>query len=234
MIQLLFPVVQIGVEAVGNTQVGEWDLGYAAYVSNGRTPYQVDPTDDKMLGGRVTARTRRPWGLQLGLSGLTGRFSQKQTNVISLAPLDFSDTELSAYREVDLGADVSLDVGRLRVRSELTRGQYVYEAGKRPIALGPFPNAKAANNIQLDWYLLTAYRLPWLNLEPYLSYERFQFRSGLGEGYMSLSGGLNVYFTPAAQLRLQYRYDLFLQDLWVVKTSPQDNRLFMARIVLGF
>lgn len=234
MVQALFPPVQIGIEAVGNTRAGDWDLGYMVYVSNGRTPYQVDPTDDKMYGGRVYARTSHPWRLQLGLSGLTGRFSQKQLMVTSFTPTVFTETETVAFREVDLGADLSLDVGRFRLRSEFSWGQGIYEEGKRPPdAWGP-PGAKVANNVLVDWYLLTAYQLPWLNLEPYLYYERFQWRTSLGEGYMAFSGGLNVYFTPVAQLRLQYIYDIFLQDLWDLKTSPQDNKLFMARIVLGF
>jgi hypothetical protein len=234
MVQALFPIVQIGVEVVGNTRVGDWDLGYMAYISNGRTQYQVDLTDDKMFGGRVYARTSHPWRLQLGLSGLTGRYSEKQLTVTSFTPTVFAETETTAFREVDLGADLSLDVGPFRLRSELSRGQYVFEEGKRPPDLWGPPGTKAANNVQFDWYLLAAYRLPWLNLEPYLYYERFQWRTSLGDGYMAFSGGLNVYFTPVAQLRLQYIYDIFLQDLWDLKTSPQDNKLFMARIVLGF
>ena len=233
LIQALFPPSQIGVEAVGNTHVGDWDLGYMAYVSNGRTPFQVDTTNDKMLGGRIYGRTSHPWRLQVGLSGLTGRYSDTRTTVTSFAPLAYTDVELVAYREVDLGADLSLDIGPLRVRSELSRGQYVYDKGKRGAA-GP-PGAMTANNVELDWYLLAAYRLPWLNLEPYLYYEYFQWQTPLGAGYMALSGGLNVYFTPSAQLRFQYIEDLFFEDLSPLKRSaPQDNKLFIARIVLGF
>ena len=235
MVQLLFPPAQMGVEALGDSPVGDWDFGYMAYISNGRMPHQVDQTNDKTFGGRLYARTSRPWRLQLGVSGLTGRFSDKAIAVTSVKPVIFSETEITAYREVDLGADLSLDIGHLRVRSEFSRGQYVYEEGKRPADnYGPL-GSKVANNVMMDWYLLAAYRLPWLNLEPYLYYEYFQWRTGLGAGYMAVSGGLNVYFTPAAQLRLQYIDDVFFEDLSNFKRSaPQDNKLFIARIVLGF
>jgi hypothetical protein len=235
MIHSLFPVAQVGVQALGSVHAGDWEIGYTGYVSNGRTPAQVDPTDDKMFGGRLTARTSRPWRMQLGLSALTGRFSDIQRTVTGFAPFSVRFDEVIAYREVDVGLDLSLDIGRLRLRSELSRGQYVYETGKRPVDYTSPAFGKLADSVQLDWYGLAAYRLPWLNLEPFLYFEVFRWPTGLGQGYVTPSAGLNVYFTPAAQLRIQYVRDYFYKEFSGLVRAPEyDKSLFTARLVLGF
>jgi hypothetical protein len=235
MIQQLFPRTQIGLQVLGSTHAGNWEFGYAGYISNGRTAGEVDPTDDKMFGGRLYGRTNRPWRLQVGVSGLTGRYSDKQTKFTGIVPPTFTTVETTAYREIDLGLDVSLDVGPLRVRSELSRGQYVYEAGKRPADMISGVGARAANSVQLDWYLLTAYRLPWLNLEPYFYGEAYKWPTTFGDGYVDLSVGLNIYFTPVAQLRFQYVENLFFKDFsGLTRDAGQDKKLVFARLVLGF
>jgi hypothetical protein len=235
MVESLFPAAQIGVEVVGSRQAADWELGYMAYLSNGRTPGGVDPTDDKMFGGRVYASRRRPWGLQVGLSGLTGRYSDRQARLTSLMPVVYTQVEATAYREIDLGADVSLDIGRLRLRSEFSRGQYVYEPGKRSPDYFSVNGGQLSDSVQLDWYALAAYRLPWFNLEPYVYFEYFRWPTGLGQGFMAPSAGLNVYFTAAAQLRIQYLQNMFYKDLGNLTRAPElDKKILMARLVLGF
>jgi hypothetical protein len=236
MVQSLFPAAQIGIEALGNTHAGDWDLGYMAYVSNGRTVFEMDPTNDKALGGRLYARTSRPYRLQIGLSAYEGRFSDTPTSVSYFPTFTITRTEVTAYQEVDVGLDLSLDVGPLRFRSELSRGQYVYEAGKRPLDfVSPVPGAYTADSVQIDWYGLLAYRLPFLNLEPYIYFEYYRWPSGAGGGYIAPSAGLNIYFTPAAQLRFQYVQNYFYEDLsnWT-REPDRDKKLFATRLVLGF
>jgi hypothetical protein len=234
MVQQLFPRTQIGVQVLGSTHVGNWELGYTGYISNGRTVGEVDKTEDKMLGGRLHARTNRPWRFQVGLSGLTGRFSNSKTTVTSFAPISFADVETLAYREIDLGLDLSLDIGRLRLRSELSRGEYIYEAGKRPANMFT-PGVWSPNYVMADWYVLAAYHLPWLNLEPYLYGEALKWPVFLGDGYVDLSAGLNIYFTPVAQLRIQYVKQYYYKDLSGLTRDPgQDKQLVFLRLVLGF
>jgi len=236
MVQQLFPTTQIGAQVLGSLHVDDWELGYNFYVSNGRTPAAIDYTADKAFGGRVFGRTSHPYRLQIGLSGFTGRFSDTQRNVTSFAPYTIASTEVTAYREIDVGADVSLDIGPLRIRSELSRGQYVYEQWKRPWDfLSPTPGAQVADSVQLDWYALVAYRLPVWNLEPYLYFEYFKWPTGLGDGYIAPSAGLNIYFTAAAQLRLQYIQNLFYKDMTNFTRQPDyEKKVVMARLVLGF
>jgi hypothetical protein len=237
MIQSIFPRAQIGVQVLGNKRFEDWDLGYTLWVSNGRNPTDnIDPTDDKMYGGRLTARTTRPYRLQIGLSGLTGRYSDMQRNVTSFVPYVIEYSELAAYRETSFGADVSIDIGSLRLRSELMRTQTVYATGKRPLDINAtIFGAKTADSVVVDWYLLAAYRLPWLNLEPYFYFEWFKWPQPMGEGYIAASAGLNIYFTAYAQLKVQYIQHFYMTDLWDFdRHSDFDKKIFTTRLVLGF
>lgn len=235
MVQLLFPRTLIGIEALGNTQVGNWDLGYVAHVSNGRTLYQHDPTNDKAFGGRIYGRTSRPYRIQLGASAYWGRYSEVTTTLKFVPQVSFSSMEVTAFDELDLGLDLSLDAGPLRFRTELSRGQYVYETGKRPPDVLGAPGAKTADSVQLDWYGLLAYRLPVWGLEPYLYFEYYKWPSGAGDGYVAPSAGLNIYVTPSAQLRFQYIEHYFYSDLsnWT-RLHDRDKKIAIFRLVLGF
>jgi hypothetical protein len=68
-----FPARQLGVDLYGTFHAGAWDLDYNAYVSNGRTPGQLDPSEDKMFGGRLALSRTQPFAMALGLSGFHGR-----------------------------------------------------------------------------------------------------------------------------------------------------------------
>jgi hypothetical protein len=47
---------------------GAWELGYEAYVSNGRTATQLDFTENKAFGGRLRASRMAPVPLTFGTS----------------------------------------------------------------------------------------------------------------------------------------------------------------------
>ena len=75
MLLQAFPQQQLGVDFTGTFRPGRWDAEYHAYVSNGRTPGEVDLINDKMLGGRAVLR--HLWGadsLAIGASGYWGRY----------------------------------------------------------------------------------------------------------------------------------------------------------------
>jgi hypothetical protein len=87
----------------------------------------------------------------------------------------------------------------------------------------------------LDWYVLAAYRLPWIPVEPYLYCEYFKWPTALGEGYLAPSVGMNVYFTAYAQLKVQYIQDLFYKKLSTFdRAAEYDKKLLVARLILGF
>ena len=236
ILQNVLPRTQLGAQLLGNMLVGDWDLGYSLTASNGRNASaNYDPTNDKMFGGRITARTSHPWRLQLGLSGLTGRYSDTQANVTSYVPFKSQFDEVVAYRETVAGADLSLDIGGFRLRSELSRAQKVYENGKRDVDYMSINLGKSADSVVWDWYALAAYRLPWIPVEPYLYCEYFKWPTALGEGYMAPSVGVNVYFTTYAQLKVQYIQDLYFKKLSTFdRASEYDKKLLVARLILGF
>lgn len=234
----LFPLRQVGVELLGSVLREPWQFGYFAYLSNGRTPGDVDYTTDKMVGGRVFARHTGRHHWMVGLSGLTGRYSDVQ-RVRSDTFVGGTSVrkELVAFREWAAGADLSLDVGALRVRTELAARTVEYERDKRDAFFNLRGGIKSADRLEWDAYTLAAYHLPFWGLEPFLYFEVYRFPTPLSEGLMSPSVGLNVHFTAYAQLKVQYLRGIFLDELSDPTNRSarrEDFHLFGSRLVLAF
>jgi hypothetical protein len=192
----LIPNQLIGVEVYGTTHLLPWTIGYHLHVSNGRTLGQIDFSDSKALGGRVFLSTRYPHALKIGISGYMG----DSENVPSLPERKTT----IASNEHAFSADFSLDIGKLRIRSEFVASWVRYEEGKRPQLFG-LPMADA---LRIGSYLMIAYQLPWYGLEPLLMCEFLRVPVPrlipLGEGLFMPAVGLNVYFTPITMLRTQF------------------------------
>lgn len=231
----LFPLRQLGVEVLGNLHRGPWELGYFAYVSNGRTSAEVDFTDDKMLGGRLYAVLHQPFRLAFGLSGLAGRYSDQERMVASLLPYKIRRHELVAYWEQAGGVDFSLDVGALRVRSEFAIRRVAYDQGKRDLNYGQ-PGVYNPDRLEWDNYWLFAYQLPWAGLEPFVYMEIYRLPTFVSEGVLSPSVGFNIHFTASAQLKTQYSYGKFadLPDITSDRSSSHNYHLIGTRLVLAY
>ena len=93
-----------------------------------------------------------------------------------------------------LGADVSVDAGPLRLRTEGLVRRVDYEPGKR----GGSPDSWYSNG-----YVLAAYQLPWAGIEPFAYFEAIHFASSLGDTVLLPSAGVNVHFNPNVQLKTQ-------------------------------
>jgi hypothetical protein len=200
----MFPEHQLGVEAFGrfdDLPLDNWQLDYHAYVSNGRTPGIVALTDDKMVGGRLVVSTMRPHALAFGVSGIRGRYVDQQVNVDVVTGETTRPTTV-LYDEYALGFDASIDLGGLRLRGEVALRNKRYGTGQREPAWAP--GVYTADGNEADAYLLAAYRIPRSRLEPYLYGEWYRWPTPLGEDVLTGSGGLNYYFTPAIQLKLQF------------------------------
>jgi hypothetical protein len=193
----LIPNQLLGVEAFGSLPALPWTLGYDVHISNGRTIGQVDLSDNKALGGRLWVSTRDPFPIKLGLSGYWGT-SETETRTVTTRTIS------SAYTEYAVSGDVSLDIGPVRIRSELITSWTIYQDGKR----GSLASLELADAMRLGAYALVAYQLPWYGLEPFLMAEilRIPIPRALpvGEGVVMPSVGLNVYFTPSTMLRTQF------------------------------
>jgi hypothetical protein len=236
-----FPARQLGVDITGVFHATPWDIEYHAYVSNGRTPGQQDLTNDKMIGGRLVLRTSAPFDLAVGGSGFYGRMSDTPLVFTSYAPITATREEVMAMKEVGLSADVSADLGPLRVRSEFVWNERRYDEGKRPrTTSGGF----AADRRTWSAYGLVAYQLPWAGLEPYayLEYNRglslgsAEPRTGDFSQVVTMSSvGLNIHFTPATQLKMQYAHDVFSDSDELGRDFTGTNiDLFSSRLVVSF
>jgi hypothetical protein len=231
--QQWFPSTQVGIAVVGVHHFAPWELAYRAYASNGRTPTQLDLTDDKAVGGRIVLRRRTGTPVAFGLSFFAGSYSDQTRNIASYAPYTVARTEIVAYSEQGLAADAALDLGPLRVRSELVAHRVVYDVDKRDLVFG-IPGTFWSNRLDWDWYGLAAYQLPWLGLEPFLYFEVERWPTILGELVVIPSVGLNIHFTPEAQLKLQAEHQFMLRGPPGADSSENDINVLATRLVLAF
>lgn len=193
----LIPNQLIGVEVYGTAQLLPWTIGYHVHVSNGRTLGQIDFSDSKAIGGRVYLSTRYPYALKIGVSGYMG----DSENVPSVPATRKVTMALNEYA---FSADLSLDIGKLRIRSEFVASWVIYEDGKRPQLFG----LSMADAMRIGTYLMLAYQLPWWGIEPLLMCEFLRVPVPrvipIGEGLFMPAVGINVYFTPTTMLRTQF------------------------------
>jgi len=201
----LIPMQLIGIEAFGTLHLLPWTIGYHLHVSNGRTIHQVDFSDNKAIGGRLYASTRFPFPFKVGISGYAGDSSDTTSSLGTLSTT-------FAYDEWALSGDVSIDLGALRIRSEVVSSWQYYKAGlRRTIAGVPMADAQ-----RVGAYLVIAYQLPWLGIEPLILAEFLRVpvprTLPVGEGMIMPAVGVNVYFTATTMLRTQFAmmhgYDL--------------------------
>ncbi|MET0339796.1 MAG: hypothetical protein ABW252_02295 [Polyangiales bacterium] len=225
--QQLMPSQLVGVELFGTVPLLPWTLGYHLHVSNGRTPGEVDLTDNKAVGGRVYLSTRDPYPIKLGLSGYWGTYAREKR---SLALREIA----VAYTEYALSGDASLDLGALRLRSELVTSWTIYDDGRRPDLFG----LTFADNVRVGAYAMGAYQLPWWGLEPLLMIEYLRFPVPrplpIGRSVIMPSVGLNVYFTAMTMLRSQFA----LAHGVDLGPNPVDTRGFLyqaaTRLITAF
>jgi hypothetical protein len=230
----LMPERQTGVDLFGVFHALPWDIGYDLYVSNGRTIGTVDFSDDKALGGRVYFRTRRPFPMQFGGSFFRGTTQDyaKAPGVDAMGRAILARTETVAFNELDGGLDASLDLESLRIRAEVIFKRVVFEPGKRAITYG-IANANVTDS---GGYLMLAYRLPWLGLEPLLIGEFLRFPSAaFGDVFLVPSGGVNVYINSAVTVRTQYSYAYAVK----VRSATRDYsnnylHVLAARLIIAF
>jgi hypothetical protein len=236
-----FPARQLGIDVTGVFHATTWDIEYHAYVSNGRTPGQHDLTNDKMVGGRLVLRTASPFDFALGGSGFYGRMSDTPLVITSFAPLTATREEVMAADEIGVSADLSIDAGPMRFRSEFVLNERRYDEGKRPrTTTGAF----AADRRTWSAYGLVAYLLPWAGLEPYAYFEynrnlalgSAEPRTGDVAQVVTMSSvGLNIHFTPATQLKMQYAHDVFSDADDLGRDFSETNiDLFSSRLVVSF
>lgn len=230
------PARQLGVQAYGSTSKGDIELGYAAYVTNGRAPYLEDPTDGKAGGARVFANfTGKNSLLKLGLSGYAGD-SLEKIKTLSIANGQASIEVSNAYRykEWALGGDISFDYKKLRIRTEglvhrVDHGNSPHE----PVVFAQ-PGTTHPDRYEYYWYSIFAYRLGFIEPYTYTELKYLSPRDGSFDMSYLPGLGLNIYFSPYAQLKAQYVATKFYQVADGGDASAKNFRLVDTRFVLSF
>jgi hypothetical protein len=223
----LFPSQLIGVEAFGAIPFLPWTLGYHVYVANGRTTGQVDFSDAKAIGGRLYLSTRNPFPLKLGISGYVGD-SEDVDATLTSRTTNFS------FEEYALSGDVSIDVGSLRIRSEVVVNWTYNDDGHRRLWAG----TPVADVMRMGAYVVFAYQLPWYGIEPLIMTEVLRVPVPrlipIGEGLIMPSVGVNVYFTDTTMLRTQ----MSIAHGFDFSSNPVDPQGFLyqavARLITAF
>lgn len=224
------PNRQLGVQLYGSFYAPGWQLGYHAYVANSRGPSQLDLANEKAFGGRLFASSLGGYvKATIGASGYYGSERDNEKRVVSVDPYRVETAELGAMREWAMGLDAAVDAGPLRVRTEGMVQRREKEEGSERLGSEP-------DHYSSDGYVLTAYQLPWLGLEPYAYFEVMHYPSPFGDTALIPSAGLNVHFNPAAQLKTQYAHAMFHDFSVEEDRTPSDNNVHnvSARLVVSF
>ncbi len=194
-----FPTRQLGVQAAGLVFAGQWELGYHAYLSNGRSQAAVDYSKGKLVGGRVFATLDGPARVTLGASGAHENDAEAELEISGFLPVTADETNRVQY--LSGAVDLSVDYQALRLRAEYVNRRTTYEDGERP-EFGP--GVYYADRFQWVTYGLAAYRLPRTIVEPYLYFEAGNVATG--PTYYQPSAGVNLYLRSAVRLKSQYLF----------------------------
>lgn len=244
----MVPTRLLGVHAYGSQFIGNSEIGYALHVTNGRTPTDMDFSEDKAIGARLYWANEGDFGrFVLGASGYWGTFldQQRQLDLTNPGSISITLQDVAAYTEEVVGLDVALDVGSLRVRSEgvLRWVDYKDNKAEHSISTDGAPRY-LPNRLEFSGYVLAAYRTPY-RVEPYVEAEMMYHKSAVlptwaGAGAYStpnvaaimLSVGLNVELTTHTAFKTQLVWD----QAWNAhfKNKSTDVPILFVRLVDSF
>jgi hypothetical protein len=228
--------------AHGSVFAGPWELGYAATVTNGRQELSAFAMDDNRgFGGRLhAALDAGDLVLKFGTSGYVGRTRDKQIDLVGVVPTATFDSDSTFdYREWAVGADVSLDLNRTRVRLEGILRRVKYDTGKHE----PNPNnptLQLPNRYENGVFGVVAQQLPWAGLEPFVMLEMGHLPLFPGvDTPITPSVGLNIHVTPSVLVKTHLNRTFFTARRAETRIpgldpSSYDATSFYSRLVLVF
>ena len=243
--QKMFPLRQTGVQALGSFFVKKWELGYRAWLTNGRQELSnFDFDDGKAYGARLLARKDTGFvKAQIGSSFHRGHVEDRIVDITTppteTEEIGFESYSSWAYMETIIGVDVSVDVGKGRLRLEGLAQLREWNDGKQePYGYAsPVEGALKPTAWDFGLYGVLAHPLPWLGLEPYLAGELIQRHWQLADGLVVVAPGLNVHFSPSATLKMQVSHGIFfkwLYDDFKGDVGSNDTTSAIGRLVLAF
>lgn len=106
-IRKIFPQIMDGLQAFGSRDIGNTLVDYALYVGNGTDePGKNDTNENKAVGARVKFKFHSLAGVELGLSGFTGKDKQTSTQ---------------KYDRESFGADLKFRIKKLKFQGEYAK-----------------------------------------------------------------------------------------------------------------
>ena len=229
--QGLFPERQTGIQVSGEWSGDSNLLGYFATVSNGRGPSDAfaDLDNNKGIGGRLYWTNSSYGTLTLGVSAYKGTYSSRnrqygiQTPSGQAPALEGLNPLTAQYREQSVAADVRWQYHGLLLQGEVMQHEVVYPNGLRPSQNGLI----FADYRERGYYALAGYRLPWLGIMPFATFQGYNFASDpFVPPANAESVGLNIRPEPTVVLKLEYEASQLGND-----SSPQPYRGNLNRIL---
>ncbi len=226
----LFPSRQTGIKLHGDLFFDQERLEYALYLSNGRGPIQnMDLDNHKAFGGRLAFTTRRLGELQLGFSWYVGRYTDNQLLIDTSkehrtqAPImpRLKEQILMQYDEAVFGSDINYSFNGLSLMGEAVYSMIRFNDPYRPI---DFPNSSfsmahgfeplpLADFATFSFYALICYRLPWIDLRPYVKNEWVSTSDLVDwDKLHAITLGLNYRPVPRIVLKAEWGYYYFPND----------------------
>jgi hypothetical protein len=208
--EALIPERQTGVQIYGAQLVGSTELGYSLSLSNGRGPVDAyaDLDHNKAFTGRLYVSSELPIGtLSLGYTLYRGNYTDRITRFAIAANGDLGTEYVSVdhYEELGMAADLRFVWEGLSVQSEIITSEVALDDRFRVAALPlpGWPPGFQPDYRAVGFYVLAAYRLPWLNIMPFFGGETYD--PGVTANFKGAAvwGGLNVRPTPRVVLKAQ-------------------------------
>lgn len=233
-IEEAIPQRQTGIQAFGSHSMAPFEVGYNAYVSNGRAPFLFRTAPGMGYGGRLYLRHLGEATTTFGTSGYYSSFQDDTLAAKFVPEFEVTSTPIVRGKEWAVGADVSVDWGGFRLRSEGLIRRVKYDEGLHPTG-DRGPGSFRPNHFENYIYVLAAYRLNKY-FEPYLYWETKKGGPAYSNGeYARISSvGLNIYFTPQAMLKMQYASLDFFNRGVVPDPDKQDFGYFSSRFIIVF
>jgi hypothetical protein len=193
----------------------------------------LDFTNDKAVGGRLTlGLPNHIADLVLGTSFYWGTVTDIEKNVTAVTPtlhVEWSTTV--EYTETVAGADVSLNIGNLRLRTEGYFRRITYEPGRH--SQSEVPGRTNASAHEYDAYLLGAYAFPsgW---EPFAYAEYWHYPSRLGSDVVISGVGLSYHLSHYTQVKAQLNHSMFFDVAGGADRSNNNFSTLYSRFIVAF
>lgn len=235
----IFPESQMGLMGYGMMYLGDHDLSYNAWISNGRSgasqavsssfENSIDSPDDFTIGGHLGLNLALPVSVKLGATAQTGNLRRKYSvNTLEIDLMDLQNMSISNYntvsrfiadeRESIMGADA-----RLEFKNFFVQGEANYS----------FVEDNTADDKSMEilgYYGLAGYKIPigeQFMLTPYAMFEQVEWERGWNSmgfdlhgygamGFQSFLTGLNLSLFSNIRIKAEYNF---------VRLLPNDDEV---------